>query len=145
MEKYLVVFDIDGTLADPGHRLHHILGRPKDWDAFFAACLDDEPIPQGLSAARAFHSWGVDMEFWTGRPERVRGPTRTWLAHHLGPWTADVPLKMRGDDDRRPDVKVKPEYIDGREPHIIFEDRASVVEEFRRRGLTVYHVAKGDF
>lgn len=36
-----VVFDLDGTLADGDHRLHHITGETKDWRAFFAACGDD--------------------------------------------------------------------------------------------------------
>ena len=32
-----VVVDLDGTLADCTHRLHHIRGRRrKNWDAFFA-------------------------------------------------------------------------------------------------------------
>ena len=30
------IFDIDGTLADASHRLHHIQNGNKDWDAFFA-------------------------------------------------------------------------------------------------------------
>lgn len=33
--KPLAVFDIDGVLADVRHRLPHVQGRPKDWDAFF--------------------------------------------------------------------------------------------------------------
>ncbi len=32
----IAVFDIDGVLADATHRQHHVAGRPKDWDAFFA-------------------------------------------------------------------------------------------------------------
>ena len=35
----LAVFDLDGTLADVRHRLHHIEGRRRDWDAFFSAAL----------------------------------------------------------------------------------------------------------
>jgi hypothetical protein len=31
-----ILVDIDGTLADCTHRLHHIQKQPKDWDAFFA-------------------------------------------------------------------------------------------------------------
>jgi len=36
------VFDIDGTIADGDHRLHHIVreagdARPKNWRAFFSA------------------------------------------------------------------------------------------------------------
>ena len=36
------VFDIDGTLADNEHRMHHLDGK-KEWDAFFAKQHLDEP------------------------------------------------------------------------------------------------------
>lgn len=32
-----IVFDLDGTLADCEHRIHHITKEPKDWRAFFEA------------------------------------------------------------------------------------------------------------
>lgn len=35
----LILCDVDGTVADLSHRLHHIRredGKPKDWEAFFA-------------------------------------------------------------------------------------------------------------
>jgi hypothetical protein len=34
-----VIIDIDGTLADTTHRLHHIKSKPPNWDAFFAECM----------------------------------------------------------------------------------------------------------
>ena len=47
----LAVFDLDGTLADTRHRLHHLERRPADWDAFFAAARDDPPLPDRPRAA----------------------------------------------------------------------------------------------
>lgn len=38
------LFDIDGTIADISHRIHHIKGETKDWRSFFAACDGDLPI-----------------------------------------------------------------------------------------------------
>jgi hydroxymethylpyrimidine pyrophosphatase-like HAD family hydrolase len=32
--KPMVVFDIDGTLADNEHRVHYLHNHPKNWDAF---------------------------------------------------------------------------------------------------------------
>ncbi len=49
--QHVYVFDIDGTLADITHRLHFIQGEKKDWDAFFAACIDDAPIGHMLDLA----------------------------------------------------------------------------------------------
>ena len=43
----IAVFDIDGVLADARHREHHVSGRPKDWDAFFAAVGDDPVVEAG--------------------------------------------------------------------------------------------------
>ena len=49
----VVIFDIDGTLSNPAHRLHHVTGLgPKDWTAFFATMADDaaaEPIKDILA------------------------------------------------------------------------------------------------
>ena len=47
----LAVFDIDGVLADVSHRLPFVARRPKDWDAFFAAAVDDPPFAQGVALA----------------------------------------------------------------------------------------------
>jgi len=140
----LVVFDVDGTLADVTHRLPLLMS--KDWDAFFAACGGDAPIHQGLAALLSFYNAGHEIELWTGRPERVREKTEQWLALHAWPvrgWT----LRMRADGDHRPDHEVKPEYLKQcpRRPFLIFEDRASMVQEWRSRGLTCYQVAEGAF
>ena len=53
------VFDIDGTLSDPAHRLHHIRGESVDWDAFFAACDQDAPIPHMVDLFKGLW-WGTD-------------------------------------------------------------------------------------
>ena len=51
-----VVVDLDGTLADCTHRLHHIRGRGrKNWDAFFAGCHIDKPNPVVVALVKALH------------------------------------------------------------------------------------------
>jgi hypothetical protein len=35
MAKEVIIFDIDGTLADVLKRIHHLKKKPKDWQAFF--------------------------------------------------------------------------------------------------------------
>ncbi len=39
----IVIFDIDGTLADNSHRQHFLEGGKKDWKGFFDAMVDDQP------------------------------------------------------------------------------------------------------
>ena len=42
--KRICIFDIDGTLANCDHRLHHVKNKPKNWDAFYDGCMDDQVI-----------------------------------------------------------------------------------------------------
>ena len=143
-----IVFDIDGTLADCGHRLHYIHRGQKNWDAFFKACDDDTPISAGVNLLRALIFTDMHtIELWTGRPERSREATMNWLRAHAGVSRWDYTLRMRADGDHRPDTVVKLEFFDacGFMPDIIFDDRTSVVEAYRARGLTVYQVAPGNY
>jgi phosphoglycolate phosphatase-like HAD superfamily hydrolase len=56
--KPCIIFDLDGTLADCEHRLHHIQKDPKDWTSFFAACGDDKPIDHMLKIM-----WSLGKEY----------------------------------------------------------------------------------
>ena len=48
-----IIVDIDGTLADLTHRLHHIRGDgKKNWDAFHDACPNDVPIKTVVAMVR---------------------------------------------------------------------------------------------
>lgn len=91
-------FDIDGTLADPSHRLHHIQKRPKDWDSFFAAVADDIPIEHMRDLCRFLQLTivGTKVVFLSGRPERTRFDTQRWLADHQCMLT-NRPIYMRAD------------------------------------------------
>ena len=46
-DRPLAFVDLDGVLADVRHRLHHLTGRRKDWDAFFDAAGQDPSHPEG--------------------------------------------------------------------------------------------------
>lgn len=100
----VTVCDIDGVLADTGHRLHHVAGAPRDWEAFFADAGLDPLIDEGRQFVVQAASAGDEIVYLTGRPERWRQVTQDWLdAHHLPPGD----LIMRGDADRRPAQVVK--------------------------------------
>jgi phosphoglycolate phosphatase-like HAD superfamily hydrolase len=94
----LAVFDLDGTLSDTRHRLHHLERRPKDWDAFFDEAGDDPPLPTGIALALQ-SAQDCDLAYVTGRPERCRPATLAWLAAQGLP---DGELHMRRVRDRRP-------------------------------------------
>jgi hypothetical protein len=83
----VVVFDIDGTVADVRHRLHLIEGNPgrDEWARFFDAAGEDPLLPEGAAAVRRLAT-GHEVVWQTGRPERVRDLTQRWLeAHDLPP------------------------------------------------------------
>jgi predicted secreted acid phosphatase len=146
------VFDIDGTVADCAHRLHHIVrkpgdDRPKDWSAFHAATSADVPIAHMVEVCRAIFEAGEFVVFVTARSEECRAATEAWLAEHVVPEQA---VYMRRAGDRRKDDVVKMELLaelrrDGWSPVMVFEDRTRVVKAWRAAGIPCAQVAEGDF
>lgn len=146
-----VIFDLDWTLADPSHRMHHIQKAPKDWDAFFAAQPDDLAIRRMAALARSLVK-DNSIIICTGRPSDTRDITQNWLNTRI--WTPvgkrNVAMYMREKGDRRQDDVVKSELYDkmlrdGYFPTLVFEDRRRCVGMWRQRGLLCCQVADGDF
>lgn len=144
--KNLIICDIDGTLADPKFRIHHIKKEPKDWDAFYEDCLTD-----------GFH-WDIidlvnrlkpvyEIIFLTGRSEKWRKHTFIWLSQ-IG--LHEHKLLMRTEGDRRHDYEVKLEILnkyDIKPENVLFvlEDRNQVVKALRYAGYRVLQVKEGDY
>lgn len=141
------IFDIDGTIADCGHRLPHIQKTPKDWRAFFAACSDDAPIPHVIELAQDLAENGAAIVYVSGRSDECREATMDWLSLH------DLPagsLYMRKAGDHRNDDILKGELLanllaDGFKPVMAFDDRNRVVATWRAHGVPCAQVADGDF
>lgn len=149
------IFDIDGTLADLSHRLHHIKPvydakgtlPPKDWASFFAACPDDAPIPHTIKLAIDVAMAGAAIVYVSGRSDECRQATEDWLRRHALP---EGDLFMRKAGDHRPDHMVKVELLerlreDGYQPVMAFDDRNQVVKMWRELGIPCAQVAEGDF
>ena len=136
-ERPLAVFDIDGVLADVRHRLHHVEAKPKDWNAFFSAAVDDPPLAQGVALARE-SAQECEVVYVTGRPERCREDTVAWFARHGLP---DGPLRERRDGDRRPARLSKPQLLRalarGRTVAVVVDDDAQVCAAYRDAGWRV--------
>ena len=142
------IFDIDGTLADCSHRLHHIQKQPKDWDGFFADCHLDAPHPHIIGLAKDL--WSIQdsaIVFVSGRSDQCRDQTKEWLLTHGLP---PGPLYMRKAGDHRDDDTIKLELLaevraDGFDPVMAFDDRNRVVKAWRDAGIPCAQVAEGDF
>ena len=144
----IIIFDIDGTLANIEHRLPLINGEGKsDWDAFHAACVDDAPISEMLMVAQVLLYTVFPIHLVTGRMEKSRADTTGWLTRNLVEFNR---LWMRADGDTRPDFEIKREILGqirglGFEPILVFDDRQQVVDMWREEGIRCCQVAKGDY
>ncbi len=142
----LVLVDMDGTLADCEHRRHYVRStRTKNWPAFFAACDQDPPMPhvrEWVNALAEDHCICIV----SGRPTDLCGiKTEEWLARHGVRYDH---LFMRDRGDSRPDTQIKGEILDrlpAEQVALVIDDRQSVVDMWRQRGLRVIQVAEGDF
>jgi phosphoglycolate phosphatase-like HAD superfamily hydrolase len=138
-----IIVDIDGTLADCSHRLHHIRGRRKQWKQFFAAATKDKPRVEVLAQVRELarqHS----IHLVTGRPAEYRQQTLEWLSYYRVPF---VSLHMRESGDHRPDDVIKQEILDAHfskeNIELVIDDRPRVIRMWQRNGLRVLDVGDG--
>lgn len=145
----LIVFDLDGTLANIEHRLGYVRSKPKNWAAFDAGIPNDMV---NLPVAEVYWSMADNKSnsiiFASGRSDKTRSDTETWLRKHIGSeWQK---LYMRKEGDYRSDDIVKNEIIDeivedyGCLPDMWFDDRPRVVKAVRARGIFVFDVYQGE-
>lgn len=162
-----IIVDIDGTLANIDHRLHHIGKGPDardvadpeeskkvDWDAFHAECGKDLPIKETCALVRSLgweDNWCVIM--MTGRGSENREETESWLKRNDLPYDL---LLMREAGNHDLDVDIKRNWLrmmrigqisipDADVPSIVIEDRARVIKMWREEGLVALQCDMGEF
>lgn len=97
----LFVFDLDGTLANPDHRLYLIKNPLRnsnsdeiiekgpefvkkyqnwkpDWPSFYRSCVNDKPIRWVIDLLNLVRHKG-DILVLSGRSDEVKGYTEDWL------------------------------------------------------------------
>lgn len=145
MVEEIVIFDIDGTLADVSERIRHLKKKPKDWNAFFAGMAQDKTIHSMVRLCNLLYDSGIEIILCSGRSEEHRLETVEWLDKH-GVKYHD--LLLRRDGDRRSDVVVKREILAGLDKSkilFVVEDRSRVVAMWRSEGLVCLQCAPGEF
>lgn len=145
MNKEIVIFDIDGTLADVSERIHHLQKKPKNWKGFFRGMAQDKAIKSMVRLCNILYSSGVRITLCSGRSEEHRSETVKWLARQGIKYHE---LRLRRDGDRRSDVTVKREMlagIDKTKVLFVVEDRSRVVQMWRSEGLVCLQCAPGEF
>lgn len=148
MDQRAVIIDLDGTLCNVRHRLHHIQQEPKDWTAFFDACTNDLPNSAVVALYDMAREADIAVIYVSGRPETHRAPTEAWLERQG--CDGHTLLLMRPAGDYRPDEVIKRELYEAHiagKYDVLFtvDDRNSVVAMWRSLGLTCFQVADGDF
>jgi predicted secreted acid phosphatase len=143
----VIVFDIDGTVANITHRRHWVATKPKNWAAFNAGMAQDTVYTDIKYIYDTFAAEGNTIIFCSGRGEENRAVTEAWLRANGFAWSA---LYMRSARDHRQDSIVKVELLhdiqrDWAWPFIWFDDRDSVVQSIREQGVRVCQVAPGNF
>jgi uncharacterized HAD superfamily protein len=142
-----IIVDLDGTLCDVEHRVHHVQGKIKNWKAFNELMIHDELNHWCFELMEAMTTRGYKIIFVTGRGEADRSPTETWLQKHKVDYEH---LYMRGIFDNREDSDVKESIyltmIEGTyQVLFVVDDRASVVTRWRKLNLVCLQCAPGKF
>lgn len=131
-----VIFDMDGVLSDASGRQHYLEGPMMYWDAFFAACGEDDLIAE---AAALGHHLDPDVRviLLTARPIRVRRQTLDWLGRQPVRWDL---LLMRDEDDWMSSHVFKRTCLSalrarGFDVRLALDDDPKNVEMFRAAGV----------
>jgi phosphoglycolate phosphatase-like HAD superfamily hydrolase len=145
------IFDLDGTLCDVSHRRQYVATKPRNWDAWNLALVNDKPnsaVQKVFQALRHGSDYNTDLIVVSGRSDDYKEQTIKWLTDNEIFYDE---IYMRKYKDHRDDSVVKGEIADEIEKtHRIlgvFDDRKRVVNEWIRRGIWVFDCGqgKGDF
>lgn len=108
-----VVLDLDQTLADVTHRVHHVEKDPKDWDAFFdpALVIKDKVVAGAERVLTHFEELKYDFVILTGRNEDLRDTTMRWVQENLNIKVPDTHLLMRPNGNMLSAAEYKREQL----------------------------------
>lgn len=141
-----IICDLDGTLCNIDHRLHHVKGEKKNWKFFFEDLKNDSINNFCLDILLKFSYDYSNIVFCSGRPFDHFKETKNWLDQYI----VNYNLYMRPKGDFRRDDIVKENLLDFEiltrfTPYFILDDRDQVVKMWRKRGYTCLQVAEGNF
>jgi FMN phosphatase YigB (HAD superfamily) len=145
LAEEIVIFDIDGTLADISQRVHHVRRKPKNWNAFNEGMAMDKAIRSMVRLCNILYASGLYIVLCSGRNEKNRPETIEWLSRQGVNYHE---LLLRKDEDFRSDAIVKREILatlDKSRIIFVVEDRSRVVEMWRSEGLVCLQCAPGEF
>lgn len=149
-KENVIICDLDGTLCNIDHRLHHVQvpkgEKKKNWKAFFEE-LDNDFINSWCQEIITTMNKKNGVLFVSGRSDDYRNKTVEWLKKYF---LMHHPLHMRRRNDYREDFIVKEiiyEFEIAPYYDVLFaiDDRDQVVKMWRSRGIVCLQCADGDF
>lgn len=149
-DQKVVIFDMDGTMADQTERQKFIEGEHKNYEEYYSYqnILSDKPIHTTMNWCQVCYADGLIVIIVSGRPaDKAADATVDWLNgydvsfHHLF---------MRPSRDFRDDNIIKQEILDKlltwiNKDQILFavDDRPRIVRMWKANGIKCYDVGKG--
>jgi len=145
----IVIFDLDGTLADIDKRRKLATKNGKmNWNVFFNPDnIDlDTPNQTVINMANILYSQDYIIYILSGRSDKTHQATIDWLSKHKVNY--DLLIMRPQNQLYKKDSDLKQSWLDtiGKDRvSMVFDDRQQVVDMWRSNGLTCFQVADGDF
>ena len=152
MKKRIVIFDLDGTLAviDKRRELSTKPNGKIDFDKLHDPSLikHDKPNWPVIKIAQLFAEQGFNVVIFSGRSDKTKFTTRSWLSNNRVPFQKLV-MRPHKTMNFVPDEILKKDMLDKHadidDVFLVVDDRNKVVDMWRSLGLTVFQVADGNF
>lgn len=144
MRTFDIVFDLDGTISDGRQYIEmYLKNKPKRYDLFYQTLDLHGTHEVTLNVLLNLYESGCRIIFCTARGREGEETTKRWLNKHLP--DVKYALYMKAKGDHRKDYVCKSEMVDqmikdGFNPVLAFDDKPDVVNMYRKRGITCYHV-----
>ena len=150
--KNTIIFDLDGTIAlvDKRREVSKLPDGKMNWDEWFnpSNIKLDEPNMPVVKMAQLFAQDGFNIVIFSGRSDKTKFTTKSWLTHNRVPFHKLV-MRPHKTMNFIPDDILKRDmldtHVDINDIFMVVDDRQKVVDMWRNLGLTVFQVAEGDF
>lgn len=145
--KKAIIVDLDGTLCDCEHRVHHVSGDQKDWESFNTLMEQDRVNSWCLQLMSAMKNDDHSILIVTGREDAFLKQTECWLEKNHVYYDH---LYMRPTSSKDEDSEIKKQIYDSEikdnyDVTFVVEDRKSVVKMWRELGLVCLQCDWGEF
>ena len=140
--KNTIIFDLDGTIAlvDKRREVSKLPDGKMNWEEWFnpSNIKLDEPNEPVIKMAQLFAEDGFNIVIFSGRSDRTKYSTRSWLSQNKVPFNKLVmrPHKTKNfvpDDILKKDMLDK--HLDINDIFMVVDDRQKVVDMWRSLGL----------